>query len=504
MARRPSLSVARTARSLWQHRMAFDRLLIAFSVVTVGVAQVLFNLILNNPEHFPTSGLFFIYVIAAVQLFPMLLVVGIDSALFRLFGDKWVPRGWRTLLYIFVLVSAARQAQLLAVEPVDTWARDLAGTHQLVWVVLGLALVAAFWYGIRLLNSFFVYLTPLSLALMGIFVFQSGLLGSAWNSGVVTAAEAADEPAAVNRLQRPPIFIIMWDELEYGEMVKDGVLDAQFLPNFAALAKDSVWFTDAQTLSRNTDISISTFLTGTLPNSPESIGAPTLFERLANDYELHIYEEKAVMARQLGCINQAVTCRGELYARSHFPLKTGKWAISQYLNLLVPARVFEAIGYLPSIYEPQISRILDDVRNSTGSGNLWYWHVILPHGPYIFNPDGTKHGPSGSQTENYRKQVQFVDNLLGRFIAMLKSEKLYDDSILVITTDHGLNSGCPCSIPLIIRAPGLSPNISDVSYSHVDFVPTLLDLLGVPVTPDDRLAGESAFASGPAGLERPD
>jgi len=495
------LRVARTARSLWQHRMALDRLLIAFSVVTVGVSQVLFNLILNNPEHFPTSGLFFIYVIAAVQLFPMLLVVGIDAAVSRLFGDRWVTRGWRTLLYLFVIVSVARQAQLLSVEPVDTWIRDLAGTYQLVWVVLGLAFVAAIWYGCRLLNSFFLYLAPLALVLTGIFVIQAGLFGTAWRDEAIAAVKVSDNSPAVDALQLPPIFIIMWDELEYGEMVKDGRIDAQFVPNFAALAEDSVWFPNAQTLSRDTDISIATFLTGTLPNSQGTFTAPTLFERLAKDYDLHLYEEKAVLARQFGCVNPNVKCRGELYVRSHFPLKAGKWAISQYLNLIVPARVFEAIGYSPSIYEPQISRILDDVRNSNGSGNLWYWHVILPHGPYIFNPDGTKHGPTGNGTENYRKQTQFVDMLLGRFVNMLKTEGLYDDSIFVVTTDHGLDVNCPCSIPLIIRAPDVTPKISNASYSHLDFVPTLLDLLGIPLTPDDRLAGESAFASGPKGLQ---
>ena len=484
--------------------MALDRLLVAFSVVTVGVSQVLFNLILNNPEHFPTSGLFFIYVMAAILLLPILLVVGVDSALFRLFGDRWVPRGWRTLLYLFVLASAARQAHLLAVEPFDTWARALADTHQLVWVILALALMAAFWHGLRILNLFFLYLAPLALALIGIFVFQSGLLGSAWNSGAIAGAEDGLDVPAVDYLSQPSIFIIMWDELEPEVILKDGQFDADLVPNFLALAEDSVWFPNAKTRTQDTNVSITTFLTGILPNTPESIGAPTLFERLANDYELHIYEEKSVLARQFGCINQAATCRGELYDRSHFPLKAGKWAISQYLDLMVPTRVFEAIGYYPSVYEPQINRILEDIKINARPRGLWYWHAVLPHAPYVFNPDGTKHTPFGNEKENYRKQVQFVDMLLGRFVDTLKAVGLYDESILVVTSDHGLMSGCPCSIPLIIHAPGLSPKMSDASYSHLDFVPTLLDLLGIPVNPDDRLAGESVFAPGSPDSLRPD
>ena len=488
------MSVVQTARSLWQYRVATDRLLLAFTVATLGISQVLFNLILNNPEHFPTSGLFFIYVIAAVLIFPMVLIIGIDSALFRLLGDERAARVWRTLLYLFVFVSVSRQAQLLGVSPVDGWARDLADTNQVVWAVLGLALVAVFWFGVRLLNAFFLYLTPLAFLLLGIFVVQAGLFGSAWNSG--SGALAVADFSSVGSSDRPSIFIIMWDELEYDGVVKDGLFDTEIVPNFAALARDAVWLRKAQTLSRNTDPSITTFLTGTLPESPRPVNAPTLFERLANDYDLHIYEEKAVLARQFGCINQSATCRGELYARSHFPVQAGKWAISQYLNLVVPARVFEAIGYLPSIYEPQTSRILEDIRSTNGPGNLWYWHVILPHTPYVYNPDGTKHGPGGDGNENYRLQVQFVDNLLGRFVSTLKSEGLYDESIFVVTTDHGLKGDCPCPIPMIIRAPGVAPEISDAEYSHLDFVPTMLDLLGLAPGPNEVLEGRSAFALG--------
>ena len=166
---------------------------------------------------------------------------------------------------------------------------------------------------------------------------------------------------------------------------------------------------------------------------------------------------------------------------------------------MVPARVFEALKFCPSVYKPQVSRILDDIRDSAYPRNLCYWHVILPHAPYVFNPDGTKHDRTGSQTENYRKQTQFVDVLLGQFVALLKTEGLYAESVFVVTTDHGLLSGCPCTIPLFIRAPGLSSGVSDVSYSQVDFLPTLVDLLGLPPIPDDRLVGKSVFASGSGG-----
>lgn len=487
------MNITQIVQSLWKSRVATDRLFLSFTVSTVGISQALFNLILNNPEHFPTSGLFFIYVIVAILILPTLLIITVDSIFCRFLGHGKIVRAWRTLIYLFVFVSVARQAQLLGVSPVDSWARYLGDTNQVVGVASGLAVAAVFWFGIRLLNSFFIYLTPLAFLLLGIFVVQAGLFGPAWNtsSGTLSSASVSSHGPS----DRPSIFIIMWDELEYDEIVKDGLFDTDIVPNFATLAQDAVWLRNAQTLNRKTDLVIATFLTGTLPESPESAKAPTLFERLANDYGLHIYEEKSVLARQFGCINQTATCRGELYARSRFPVNAGKWAISQYLNLVVPASIFEFIGYLPSVYEPQTSRVLEDIQNTDGPGHLWYWHVILPHYPYVYNPDGTKHGPGGNESENYRQQIRFVDNLLGRFISTLKSEGLYESSILIVTADHGVKSNCPCPVPMIIRVPGVSPEISDAEYSHLDFVPTLLNLLGSAQGDDELLKGRSVFGS---------
>jgi len=483
------LSVAHAARLLRTHRQALESLLIAFSAVTIGVSQVLYNLIVNNPQHLPPSGLFFIYVMATVQLFPILLVVGIDLLTRRLFGNNWVFRGWRTLLYIFVFISVVRQAQFLSLEPIRTLVLVLADKNELVWLLLGLAIVVVFWYAYRPLTSFFAYLTLLALVLTGGFVYQAGLLGSAWADRAVSDGGVVGNVTEVDSSEMPPIFIIMWDELEYHQIVKDGLLDAQFVPNFAALAEDSAWFTNAYTFKRETGPVIRTFLAGTT----NWVEAPILFERLGKYYRMHIYEEKVVLARQFGCVHAAFTCRGGLYSHTHFPLFTARWAVLQTENLLVPARVSVFIGHIPNSYEPQISRLIDDIRTSAGPGELYFWHVLLPHSPYVFNPDGTKHAPGRTMEEDYRKQIQFTDLLLGRFVDTLKTEGLYDKSIIVVTADHGLAWGRSL-VPLIIHVPGRRPMISDQEVNHVDFVPTLLDILDIPLGADERLEGKSVFA----------
>ncbi len=47
------------------------------------------------------------------------------------------------------------------------------------------------------------------------------------------------------RLRRPPVFMIIFDELSYDLIAKDSRIDAASFPNMAGLAADGLWFTNA-------------------------------------------------------------------------------------------------------------------------------------------------------------------------------------------------------------------------------------------------------------------
>jgi arylsulfatase A-like enzyme len=96
----------------------------------------------------------------------------------------------------------------------------------------------------------------------------------------------------------------------------------------------------------------------------------------------------------------------------------------------------------------------------------------------------------------------FVDRLVGQLISKLEREGIYDDSVIVLTGDHGQRAFVPSPerppepviphVPLVIRAPGLNSDVSDVDYQHMDFGPTLTDILGLP--PPNGAEGVSAFS----------
>lgn len=97
----------------------------------------------------------------------------------------------------------------------------------------------------------------------------------------------------------------------------------------------------------------------------------------------------------------------------------------------------------------------------------------------------------------YAGLVNLLDHCVGAIIDKLKEVGIYDDSIILFTSDHGEMLGSHClwqkmvlyeesaRTPLSLRLPGgqrAGVALPDPS-SHIDVFPTLCDLAGVP-TPD--------------------
>ena len=104
--------------------------------------------------------------------------------------------------------------------------------------------------------------------------------------------------------------------------------------------------------------------------------------------------------------------------------------------------------------------------------------------------------------QRYLGLVTLVDQSIGAILGCLERLGLSDHTIVVHTSDHGDSLGAhhlfgketmfkeATSVPLLIRLPGQTRTVSvSHSVSHIDFVPTLLDLLGQPN--HSQCAGES-------------
>ena len=128
-----------------------------------------------------------------------------------------------------------------------------------------------------------------------------------------------------------------------------------------------------------------------------------------------------------------------------------------------------------------------------------YLHYLDPHDPYTPpEPYNTRYQGSvagrtypDAQVEKinqYDGEIKFTDTEIGNFFDFLKAEKLYEDSIIVVLSDHGeqfLERGHQghgfnlyneeVHVPLFVKANNLKGEIDDV-VSQIDIYPTLATL----------------------------
>ena len=93
-----------------------------------------------------------------------------------------------------------------------------------------------------------------------------------------------------------------------------------------------------------------------------------------------------------------------------------------------------------------------------------------------------------------------VDSEIGDLIKFLKKEKILNNTIIVLTGDHGMNAGFPKRkevnsstdlykmfgdeyhhVPLILNGPGIKKNEVQQICSHIDLAPTILDVLKIQI-----------------------
>jgi arylsulfatase A-like enzyme len=104
----------------------------------------------------------------------------------------------------------------------------------------------------------------------------------------------------------------------------------------------------------------------------------------------------------------------------------------------------------------------------------------------------------------YYGSVRLIDDQVGRILKTLDHAGQTDNTLIIFTADHGDMIGGHgmawksttafyeevVNVPLLIRYPRMfKPHVNDMAVDHVDFMPTILDLLGKPIP--DYVQGQS-------------
>ena len=122
------------------------------------------------------------------------------------------------------------------------------------------------------------------------------------------------------------------------------------------------------------------------------------------------------------------------------------------------------------------------------------WGIDFP--AYLQNQD--------TMYDNYRRGIYYTDRAVKSFYDKFKNSKLADNTILVVTGDHGIWTfpNEPISalqknesffrVPLIIELPEKRNIKINEIHSHMDIAPTLFELLGLTAAND--FIGQSIFS----------
>lgn len=107
--------------------------------------------------------------------------------------------------------------------------------------------------------------------------------------------------------------------------------------------------------------------------------------------------------------------------------------------------------------------------------------------------------------EHYQSEVEYVDRQVGALLGELKARGLYDNSLILLTSDHGEALGDVdyighiqnlsdelLHVPLILKLPKGHPAFAALSQQrdrlvpHWNLVPTILELIDLPALPGQR------------------
>ncbi len=140
--------------------------------------------------------------------------------------------------------------------------------------------------------------------------------------------------------------------------------------------------------------------------------------------------------------------------------------------------------------------------DATAKRFFMWLHYFDPHEQYMPHDEAPSFG-NGSKAA-YDGEVWFTDKHIGRLLDFIDSQPWGAKTAVILTADHGETFGEHnmhqhgyelweplVRVPFLVYVPGVVPHHVTVKRSHVDVVPTVLDLMNVWRPAEGELSGES-------------
>ena len=485
-----------------------------FALSGLAIAQPLYDLLGRNPEFFAVRGSGRWTILA----FALALVLVPPAALFLVeLAVELVRPRWRRAVHVALIGSLVA---LLALEA-------LRAAPVPVALVLGIALGAAaavLYARLAVVRSLLTVLALVPFVFLALFALTSSV------SKLILPQDARAGSSKASG--RTPVVLVVLDELAANSLL-DGSrrIDAVRFPGFAELARSADWYRNATTVHESTTSAVPAILTGRYPRpgrAPVAAQYPdNLFTLLGGSYRLNVFENQTRLCPSRLCRGSSA---GSFGGQLGSLLEDGAVV---YAHRLLPKGLAK---HLPTISEswgdflgrsddePQrFDRFLSTLAPS-GKPSLWFVHLLLPHSPWRYLPDGSTYEthypePPWGATEFWTKdaaivlqseqryllQLAYVDRLISRLIARLRATGLWDRALVIVTPDHGIgftpghkrrpvwpgNLHEIAFVPLFVKRPHQREGrVLDTHVETVDVLPTIARYAGAdPGAVDGRALG---------------
>ncbi|HEV7847063.1 MAG TPA: sulfatase-like hydrolase/transferase [Thermoleophilaceae bacterium] len=509
---------------------------------TFAVAQPLFDLLKDNPEFFAargSSGFDIVSFSVLLVVLPPALLLAIEL-LIGLAG----PRA-RTGAHV-VLVGG-----LIALIAAQALKKSI-GASDVVLIVLAVAVgtaVAALWARAEPVRSFLNVLSPAPLVFLLLFLLSGQI------SELAFPSEA--KARSIGGVARAPIVVVLLDELPSNTLVDDhDRLDAKRYPGFGELARNATWFRNAYTVYDSTERAQPAIMDGNLPEKdrqPISSDHPnSIFSLFAKSHRMNVDEEATAvcsrdlckdtlgddgygkrvssMAEDLGLVWLHVVSPPDIENNlASVSENWGNFGGGDTTEVQQPSGAGSAVNTRANLnrgraarFQEWIDRIVPGRRPA-----LNFKHTLMPHVPWQYLPSGRLYrrqpndAIAGLSNQAYKDQGQldvllqrhflqtgFADYELQQLWKRLKSEGLWDKSLIVVAADHGVafpqarerrrlsrqTAREIAPIPLFIKAPGQnSAKVNNSWVETIDILPTIFDVLNLD--PRVKMDGRSAYSA---------
>lgn len=271
---------------------------------------------------------------------------------------------------------------------------------------------------------------------------------------------------------KPHVVVLTVDALRYDRIKVD-------MPFLTRLSKESINFEHAYSHGASTYWSVASMMTSKLPSrlkmgrDQTPTGDQTLLAEVLQrgGWRTTLFANVTIFF--VRGLSQGFQHRDKNYATSHYTVH-GEKPGSKHLTdgMLKKLSIWKKGGNQQPVF-------------------LW-GHYYDPHDPYF--PIAGHPAEGSDDFSRYRAIVRSVDAQIERFVAGLKKLGMWDNTILIITSDHGEEFGEHggrfhgktmyeemTRVPLLMRVPNLKPRAIETPVGQIDIAPTLLGLLGLTI-----------------------